>query len=87
MSETHRPQTDEDWLHRIWDVMEAFSPGRPLEDINMLAGRQRQLSKLLDIVMQRGHHGIIYGERGVGKSTLANTFSTKLVGGVRALDW
>jgi hypothetical protein len=53
----------------------------------MLAGRTRQLTRLLDIVMQRGYHAILYGERGVGKSSLANTFSTKLLGGVRTLTF
>jgi Cdc6-like AAA superfamily ATPase len=87
MSDADRPETDEDWMARIWDVMDAFSPGTPLEDVNLLAGRQKQLDKLLEIVMQKGHHGILYGERGVGKSSLANTFSTKLLGGVRSLTF
>src|ERR1700730_15097136 len=87
MRETNRPQTDDDWMHRIWDAMEAFSPGLPLEDVNLLAGRKKQLDRLLDIVMQRGYHAILYGERGVGKSSLANTFSTKLLGGLRSLTF
>ncbi|HZK92354.1 MAG TPA: AAA family ATPase [Stellaceae bacterium] len=82
-----RPQTPEDWTHRIWDAMEVFSPGTPLDDVNMLAGRKKQLDRLVDIVMQKGHHAIIFGERGVGKSSLANTFSTKLLGGIRTLSF
>jgi Cdc6-like AAA superfamily ATPase len=74
-------------MHRIWDVMDAFSPGLPLEDVNLLAGRKKQLDRLVDIVMQRGYHAILYGERGVGKSSLANTFSTKLLGGLRDLTF
>lgn len=80
------PQTPEDWQHRIWDALEAFSPGSPIDDLNLLAGRQRQAERLLDIVMQRGEHAILYGERGVGKSSLAATFSARLLGGVRTLD-
>jgi len=87
MSDGIRPKTDEDWTHRIWDVMETFSPGLPLEDVNLLAGRKRQLDRLLDVVMQRGYHAILYGERGVGKSSLANTLSTKLLGGLRSLSF
>ena len=36
--------------------------------------------------MQRGQRAILYGERGVGKSSLANTFATKLLGGARVLN-
>ena len=41
---------------------------------------------MIDTVMQRGQHAILYGERGVGKSSLANTFSTRLVSGARTLS-
>jgi DNA polymerase III delta prime subunit len=81
------PQTPEDWQHRIWEALDAFSPGAPIDDLNLLAGRTRQVARLLDIVMQRGQHAILYGERGVGKSSLANTFSVKLLGGVRTLTF
>ena len=87
MSEGNRPRTNEDWPHRIWDAMDIFSPGLPLDDVNLLAGRKKQLDRLVDLVMQRGFHAILYGERGVGKSSLANTFSTKLLGGVRSLTF
>jgi Cdc6-like AAA superfamily ATPase len=37
----------------------------------MFAGRQRQASKIVDAVGERGRHIILYGERGVGKSSMA----------------
>jgi len=79
------PQTPEAWQHLIWEALDAFSPGAPIDDLNLLAGRQRQVERLLDIVMQRGQHAILYGERGVGKSSLANTFSVRLIGPTRTL--
>ena len=81
------PTTEEDWQHRIWDAMDAFSPGTPIDDINLLAGRKKQIEKLMNVVMQKGQHAILYGERGTGKSSLSNTFATKLLTGARSLSF
>lgn len=81
-----RPENEEDWRFRAFDAMEAFSPGAPIDDLKLLAGRGKQIGQMLDTVMQRGQHAILYGERGVGKSSLANTFSTKLIGPRRTIS-
>src|SRR6266446_797437 len=81
-----RPQTDGDWQSRIYEAMDIFSPGAPIDELSLLAGRARQIDRMIDTVMQRGQHAILYGERGVGKSSLANTFSTRLVSGARTLS-
>lgn len=78
-----RPQTAEDWQMRAYDALHAFSPGAPIDEFSLLAGRAPQIDRIVQTVMQRGQHAILYGERGVGKSSLANTFSTKLLGGAR----
>ena len=83
MAPATHPQTDEDWQARIYDAIDAFSPGAPIDDLNLLAGRAKQIDQMLDAVLQRGQHAILYGERGVGKSSLANTFYTKLIGPTR----
>jgi Cdc6-like AAA superfamily ATPase len=80
------PQTPEDWQSRIYEALEAFSPGAPIDELSLLAGRTDQIEKMIETVMQRGQHGILYGERGVGKSSLANTFSTRILGGARTLS-
>jgi Cdc6-like AAA superfamily ATPase len=80
-----RPQTDEDWQARIYDALDIFSPGAPIDELDLLAGRVAQIDRMIETVMQRGQHAILYGERGVGKSSLANTFATKLLGGARTL--
>ena len=79
------PQSDEDWRVRIYDALQAFSPGAPIDELNLLAGRASQIDRMIDTVMQRGQHAILYGERGVGKSSLANTFATRLFGTARTL--
>lgn len=85
MTPDFRPTSQEDWQAKIYDALEAFSPGAPIDEFDLLAGRQVQIERLVETVMQRGQHAILYGERGVGKSSLANTFATKLLGGARAL--
>ena len=44
-----------------------------------------QISRIVDTVLQRGLHGILYGERGVGKSSLANTFPSRVTGRPRTV--
>lgn len=53
-------------------VLTTFTPGRPVKDLDLLAGRNEQIGKVLDAVLSPGQHAAIYGERGVGKSSLAN---------------
>jgi Cdc6-like AAA superfamily ATPase len=80
-----RPQTPDDWQARIYEALQAFSPGAPIDEFDLLAGRTAQIERMIETVMQRGQHAILYGERGVGKSSLANTFATKLFVGARTL--
>lgn len=80
-----RPKTDEDWRNLNWQILNAFSPGAPIDELELLAGRSAQIDRMLDTVAQRGLHAILYGERGVGKSSLANTFASRLLGGARVL--
>ncbi|WP_225205936.1 nSTAND1 domain-containing NTPase [Novosphingobium huizhouense] len=38
---------------------------------DLFAGRHAQITKLLDVISERGRHAIIYGEPGVGKTSLS----------------
>ena len=67
-------------------VLDVFSPGAPIDALELLAGRGAQIDRMIETVFQRGQHAFLYGERGVGKSSLANTFAEKLLGGVRTLE-
>lgn len=49
-----------------------FTPASPIEDQSFFAGRSEQLFALMDLPKQPGLHAIMYGERGVGKTSLAN---------------
>src|SRR5947209_14540857 len=49
-----------------------FQPRTPVSTREFFAGRWGQITTLADAVGQAGLHVVIYGERGVGKSSLAN---------------
>jgi len=52
-----------------------FTPNAPINRKDLFAGRTEQVQSLLNAIFQRGQHAIIYGERGVGKTSLANIIS------------
>jgi hypothetical protein len=55
-----------------------FTPGAPINEKDLFAGRSEQVAKIIDAVSQRGCHAILYGERGVGKTSLSNMISAFL---------
>lgn len=69
---TTKPKTQEDWDALRNDITEAFSPGAPVQEKDLFSGRTSQIRALTDAVSQRGRHAIVYGERGVGKTSLVN---------------
>ena len=59
-------------ITRLARVAEAFSPGAPIDRVQLFAGRLELVLDVVNAITQRGQHVIIYGERGVGKTSLAN---------------
>jgi MoxR-like ATPase len=64
---------DETQAHKL-EVQAArvFQPRAPVSVREFFAGRWNQITTLADAVSQTGLHVVIYGERGVGKTSLAN---------------
>ncbi|HTC91638.1 MAG TPA: ATP-binding protein [Bryobacteraceae bacterium] len=60
-------------------IHQAFSPSAPIDSKDLFAGRLRQIDKLMGAIFQRGAHAIIFGERGVGKTSIANLLYDMLV--------
>jgi Cdc6-like AAA superfamily ATPase len=58
-------------LARIAAISSAFTPSAPVDSLDMLAGRMNQLMDVVSAVSMRGQHVGLYGERGVGKTSLA----------------
>jgi len=53
-------------------LQKSFSPGAPVNTRDLFAGRVGQLQAVMEAFQTRGRHAILYGERGVGKTSLAN---------------
>lgn len=62
-------------IERIAAVARAFTPGAPVGRLDMLAGRMPQLTDVVSAVSMRGYHVGLYGERGVGKTSLASVLA------------
>lgn len=54
---------------------QAFSPSAPIDKKTLFAGRTEQIKDVINAISQRGQHIILFGERGVGKTSLANVIS------------
>ena len=48
-----------------------FSPSAPIGSIDLFAGRMEEIRQSVSAVSQQGQHVILFGERGVGKTSLA----------------
>ncbi len=79
--------TEKEWEDLNYAISTVFTPASPVSENDLFAGRLNEINKVVDAVNQPGQHAIIYGERGVGKTSLANVLSSKMVSrtGVQAL--
>jgi len=55
-----------------------FKPTSPINREDLFSGRGRQTLDVVDVINQPGQHAVLYGERGVGKTSLANMIFPKL---------
>ncbi len=57
---------------------QVFRPAAPITTQELFSGRVPQITRVIDAISSPGQHVIIYGERGVGKTSLANILSPTL---------
>lgn len=73
---------------RLARVGRVFSPGAPVDRYRLFAGRRQQVADVINAVNQRSQHVVLFGERGVGKTSLANVlgeiFADSEVGGLNS---
>lgn len=72
------PLTQEQIDQLSFQAGRVFTPTTPIDERALFAGRRRQLQKVIDVINQKGQHAIIFGERGVGKTSLSNVLSAFL---------
>ena len=79
--------TEKDWGAARVQATRLFEPRSPIDQDQLFSGRLDQAQSLLDVIYEKGAHAIIYGERGVGKSSLANVIRDKVPSVVKNLKF
>lgn len=60
-----KPTTDADWQSLRWELGSMFS-GAPVAEEEMFAGRTNEVYRMLEAVLDRSKHVVLFGERGGG---------------------
>lgn len=71
-------EKEQERRRRVFHAKRVFTPSAPIDQENLFAGRAVQRERLIDAIVQKGKHAILYGERGVGKTSLAKIMSPTL---------
>ncbi len=78
---------DDEKLKLKVQIGAAFRPSAPIDKYSLFASRESQTDRVIEAVLQPGQHVILYGERGVGKTSLARVFAEILEGaGIKTVD-
>ena len=56
-------------------LRDAFTPAQPVTDRRLFAGRIEVLSHLIEVIENRLAHVVVFGERGIGKTSLMHILS------------
>lgn len=67
------PMNADDWMSLDFEISRLFD-GAPVDEEQLFAGRLDEVTKMLRTVMERSRHVVLFGERGVGKTSLSNIF-------------
>lgn len=60
-------------------IRDVFTPHTPINNFQLLKGRSKEFNILFEQLNTPGLHALLYGERGIGKSSLANVVANELV--------
>jgi Cdc6-like AAA superfamily ATPase len=58
-------------------LRDAFTPTRPKQQAGFFSGRHKQLQRIIAGIEEERAHIVLYGERGSGKTSLANVVAAK----------
>jgi Cdc6-like AAA superfamily ATPase len=70
--------SDQRWGLADAQARRLFNPSSPIDEERLFSGRIKQVSDLLGVTYEKGAHAVLFGERGVGKSSLANIITAKI---------
>jgi len=63
-------------------VRRVFTPHSPVDDTENFFGREEEASRFVSVINTEGQHVLVYGDRGVGKTSLATTSCRVLLRGI-----
>lgn len=69
----------------LFEIAQLFTPSTPIKLAELFAGRRGQMLQLINSVAEPGRHAFLYGERGVGKTSLAQILEFVLPTGVQSV--
>ncbi len=67
----HLIRKKEDWIALRFEAGQTFTPSTPIAVAELFSGRKKEVGQLIEAIAERGRHAIVYGERGVGKTSLS----------------
>lgn len=73
----------EDWSALKFEAGQLFTPSTPIAVAEFFSGRAKEIDQLFEAVAERGRHAVLYGERGVGKTSLSQVIPLMLPRGIR----
>lgn len=65
-------------MARLAQATSHFTPGSPINSLSLFSGRFEQIGDILGAFNSRGQHVALFGERGVGKTSIANILADAL---------
>lgn len=78
--------TQDEQFKLMQRIAESFSPSAPIDQKALFAGRIQQFMDIATAVGQRGQHVILFGERGVGKTSLSTVISKTYRGSANTIS-
>lgn len=69
----NKPKSEHEWNILSFEIGQLFD-GAPIDEEDLFAGRLNEIHRMLSAVMSKSSHVVLFGERGVGKTSLTNIF-------------
>lgn len=68
-----KPKTQDDWFALSFEIRQLFDVA-PIDESDLFAGRSKEITRILEASLSKSKHVVLFGERGVGKTSLSNIF-------------
>lgn len=71
--------TDREEIIARSGVRGVYVPNKPIDSVELFCGRQNEVSRIIEGINTGGMHVLLYGDRGVGKTSLSKITCTMLM--------